>query len=97
LRVEQLYPFPSDQVDELLAEHKTADVVWLQEEPKNCGAYRFVEPYFRELGRAARYVGRAAAASPATGSPSVHKAQQQAIVNAAFDLSTPKGDDVEII
>lgn len=96
VRVEQLYPFPSDEVDAILAEHKTADIVWLQEEPKNCGAYRFVGPYFRELGKVIRYVGRASAASPATGSPSIHKEQQQAIVDAAFDLSTPKGENVEI-
>jgi 2-oxoglutarate decarboxylase len=96
VRVEQLYPFPADLVEDILAEHKTADVVWMQEEPKNCGAFRFVEPYFRELSRPVRYIGRAAAASPSTGSPSVHKEQQQAILTAALDMGLDKGVDVDV-
>lgn len=96
VRVEELYPFPGDRVDEILAEHKTADVAWVQEEPKNNGAFRFVQPYFRELGREVRYVGRAAAASPSTGSPTVHKEQQQAILAAALDVTLAKGEDIDV-
>ena len=75
LRLEQLYPFPAKALSQELARYPDAEVVWCQEEPKNMGAWIFVAPEIEEvarprLGRKAnrpRYVGRAAAASPATG------------------------------
>jgi 2-oxoglutarate dehydrogenase E1 component len=54
-----------------------------------------VEPYFRKFGKELRYIGRAEAASPATGSPKTHKKQQQAIIEAAFNMSLEKGADFE--
>ncbi|CAM5541394.1 2-oxoglutarate dehydrogenase E1 component [Frigidibacter albus] len=70
-----------------------AEIVWCQEEPKNQGAWTFVEPNLEwVLGRIgathgrARYVGRAASASPATGLASRHKAEQEALVNEALTV-----------
>ena len=91
LRVEQLYPYPDDAVQEELSRFKNADMVWCQEEPKNMGAYSFIEPFLEEsliaIGAKhtrARYVGRAAAASTATGISTKHKKEQQAIIDGAF-------------
>ena len=70
-----------------------ADVVWCQEEPKNQGAWSFIEPNLewvlgRLKGKTKRpsYVGRVASASPATGLASQHKAQQHALVNEALTI-----------
>ena len=84
VRVEQLYPFPSAKVQAIIAELSPSEVVWAQEEPKNMGAWAFVAPVLEGLGIEVRYVGRAAAASPATGSHKRHQAEQQAIVDGAL-------------
>jgi 2-oxoglutarate dehydrogenase E1 component len=91
LRVEQLYPFPLKSLAQTLARFKKADVVWCQEEPKNAGAWTFVEPYLEWVlgqagssGKRARYVGRPAAAATATGLMSKHLAQLQAFLDEAF-------------
>ena len=83
---------PSDYAP-LTSRFKSAEVIWCQEEPKNQGGWTFVEPYIEWVlerlgakhGRA-RYVGRNAAASPATGLASRHKAEQQALVNEALNI-----------
>ncbi len=92
LRVEQLYPFPSDALAKRIARMPNLqDVVWAQEEPKNNGYWFFVEPLIEEaLAEAgasvkrARYAGRAAAASPATGLMKRHTAEQGALVADAL-------------
>jgi 2-oxoglutarate dehydrogenase E1 component len=91
LRVEQLYPFPAKALITELSRFKSADVVWCQEEPKNMGAWNFVEPYLEwVLGsidaktRRPRYVGRAASAATATGLMSKHIAQLNAFLDEAF-------------
>ena len=91
LRIEQLYPYPDDAIQEELSRFKNADIVWCQEEPKNMGAWSFIEPFIEESLNAigakhtrARYVGRAAAASTATGISTKHKKEQQAILDGAF-------------
>jgi 2-oxoglutarate dehydrogenase E1 component len=88
LRVEQLYPFPVKSLAVELARFKKADVVWCQEEPKNMGAWAFVEPYLEWVLKTAgskverpRYVGRAASAATATGLMSKHMAQLQAFLD----------------
>jgi 2-oxoglutarate dehydrogenase E1 component len=91
LRVEQLYPFPLKSLVHELSRFKNADVVWCQEEPKNMGAWSFVEPYIEwvlgqvkgKVGRA-RYAGRPASASTATGLMSKHNQQLQAFLEEAF-------------
>ncbi len=95
VRVEQLYPFPTDALATRL-KRMTAleEVVWCQEEPRNNGAWFFVEPYIEEAlklaGRApmrARYAGRKAAASPATGLAKRHLAEQGALIADALGHS----------
>nr|MBA2450625.1 2-oxoglutarate dehydrogenase E1 component [Chloroflexota bacterium] len=71
VRVEELYPFPSEELGGLIASYPNGrDVVWLQEEPRNAGAWTFVEPLLTDLlgpERRLRYVGRPDRASPAEG------------------------------
>jgi 2-oxoglutarate dehydrogenase E1 component len=91
LRVEQLYPFPLKSLVKELSRFKKADLVWCQEEPKNMGAWTFVEPYLEWVlaqvgGKAKRahYAGRPASASPATGLMSRHLAQLKAFLDECF-------------
>jgi 2-oxoglutarate dehydrogenase E1 component len=96
VRLEELYPFPEAEVAAVLdAYPQVEDVVWLQEEPRNMGAWTFVWPRLGRLleprGLDVRYVGRPERASPAEGSPSRHAAEQAAIVEAAFAGLTPDG------
>ena len=91
LRLEQLYPFPADLLQRLINRYPRAkdDIVWVQEESQNMGAWFFVEPRLRELGYAVRYVGRDASASPATGSKLVHDHEQAELVEAAIGAEVP--------
>jgi len=96
LRLEQLYPFPRKVLVEELKRFPNADVVWCQEEPKNMGSWTFVdrriERVLTEAGRDGMrptYVGRAEAASPATGSNSRHMKEQEELVNDALTLPPP--------
>jgi 2-oxoglutarate dehydrogenase E1 component len=93
LRFEQFYPFPAQSAVKELERFKNAEMVWCQEEPKNQGAWTFIEPNLEwVLGRIKAknirpvYVGRATAASPATGLASQHKAQQTALVDDALTI-----------
>lgn len=93
LRLEQFYPFPAQSMVKELGRFKQAEIVWCQEEPKNQGGWTFVEPYLEwvleRLGAKhtrARYAGRNAAASVATGLASRHKAEQEALVASALNL-----------
>jgi len=93
LRVEQFYPFPAMAMLKELERFPKAEIVWCQEEPKNQGAWSFIEPNIEwVLGRLKgkskrpRYVGRPASASPATGLASQHKSQQQALVHEALTI-----------
>ncbi|WP_299363259.1 2-oxoglutarate dehydrogenase E1 component [uncultured Paracoccus sp.] len=93
LRLEQFYPFPNHSLSKELERFRDADVVWCQEEPKNQGGWTFVEPNIEwvldRIGarcKRAIYAGRHAAASVATGLASRHKAEQEALVNAALGL-----------
>ena len=87
VRVEQLHPFPFEQLRELLARYDVADVVWVQEEPWNMGAWSFVEDRLRKVlptRSQLRYVGRREAASPATGSYRVHQDEEAEFIREAF-------------
>jgi 2-oxoglutarate dehydrogenase E1 component len=91
LRVEQLYPFPLKALTTELSRFKNAEVIWCQEEPKNQGAWAFVQPYVEWLlenvgakNKRARYVGRAASASTATGLMSMHVKQLQQFLEEAL-------------
>ncbi len=91
LRVEQLYPFPAKALIAELSRFRQADIVWCQEEPKNMGAWSFVEPYLQWVldGIDAakprpRYVGRPASAATATGLMAKHLAQLAAFLDEAL-------------
>ncbi len=91
LRLEQLYPFPDKALAEELKKYPNADVVWCQEEPRNMGAWFFVNERIEAVlsglkhkaGRP-QYAGRPEAASPATGMMSKHVTQQAALVDEAL-------------
>jgi 2-oxoglutarate dehydrogenase E1 component len=89
LRIEQLYPFPGDAVAECAARFAhLEEIVWAQEEPKNAGAWTFVEPLIEEaLGRRPLYAGRAAAAATATGLMRRHNAEQAKLIAEALGAS----------
>jgi 2-oxoglutarate dehydrogenase complex dehydrogenase (E1) component-like enzyme len=86
LRVEQLYPLPADQILTELGRHPDAEVVWVQEEPANQGAWPFMAVNLPEHlgGRPLHRISRRPAASPAVGSHAVHERQQRDIVTAAL-------------
>jgi 2-oxoglutarate dehydrogenase E1 component len=91
VRLEQIYPFPENTLTRELTPYRNADLVWCQEEPENMGAWNFVDRRLEKVlsrtgGKATRpiYVGRDAAASPATGSARKHQAEQAALVSAAL-------------
>lgn len=93
MRIEQYYPFPAHSLINELERFKGAEIVWCQEEPKNQGAWSFIEPNIewvltriKAKHTRPRYVGRATSASPATGLASQHKAQQEALVNEALSI-----------
>ena len=91
LRIEQLYPFPSKALLSELARFKQAEMVWCQEEPRNQGAWFFVDVFlawvFNQIGAAhkrARYAGRPASASTAVGQMSKHLAQLKQFLDEAL-------------
>ena len=86
VRVELLYPFPSDAIRAVLSGSPSASVVWCQEEPRNMGAWSHVfQAWHDEMDGAIQYVGRAAAASPATGSYKTHQYEQQTLLAQALE------------
>ena len=90
VRVEQLYPWPYDQIDEVVARYPNArQVVWLQEEPSNMGPWAFAQDRLAErLGDSHEIirVSRHESGSPATGSHTIHVQEQQAIIDAALSV-----------
>jgi 2-oxoglutarate dehydrogenase E1 component len=88
VRVEQLYPLPAEQIRAELERYPNAnDVVWVQEEPMNMGAWQFMAvnlPEHLPQGRTFRRVSRRASASPAVGSAKVHEVEQRQLVAEAF-------------
>ena len=93
MRVEQFYPFPAHSLIAELQRFKNAEMIWCQEEPKNMGAWSFMEPNLEwtlnQIGakhKRASYVGRPSAASPATGLMSRHKEELEEFLNDALSL-----------
>jgi 2-oxoglutarate dehydrogenase E1 component len=93
VRVEQVYPFRPDDFAEVLAAYPHVDeMVWLQEEPANMGAWEFMQPHLAALagGRLPlRYIGRPRNASPAEGSSARHAVNQAALIQQAFEVKVP--------
>jgi 2-oxoglutarate dehydrogenase E1 component len=90
IRLEQLYPFPTDQLKEVLQKYSRAHkYVWVQEEPFNMGAWSFVEPRLRSMKYPIEFVARDASASPATGSYRIHEREQRELIDAALNDLVP--------
>jgi 2-oxoglutarate dehydrogenase E1 component len=95
VRLEQMYPWPADQIESILWRYpSTAEVVWVQEEPRNQGAWMFVrdkmQPMLDSSRRVLRYAGRPEAAAPSTGSLKRHLQEQAAVIEDAFAGGTFK-------
>ncbi|NJP05678.1 MAG: 2-oxoglutarate dehydrogenase E1 component [Chloroflexaceae bacterium] len=97
-RVEELYPFPASEIESLIATyHNLREMVWLQEEPRNMGAWRYIEPHLRNVLENMRqnnriagdslpilYCGRSESASPAEGSLGQHEQEQARLIHEAL-------------
>ena len=93
-RVEQLYPVPAQSLRAALGGYPDADeIVWMQEEPVNMGAWDFIRPHLEEAsaGRPVRVIARPRSASPAEGSAARHARQQQILIDTAFARSSTGG------
>jgi 2-oxoglutarate dehydrogenase E1 component len=91
IRVEQLYPFPKEEIKKEIKKYKNAEIIWCQEEPKNMGAWKFVDDLIEEVllevkqkSSRAKYVGRISSASPATGYASYHAKEQKNLIDEAL-------------
>jgi 2-oxoglutarate dehydrogenase E1 component len=96
VRVEMLYPFPAAEITAVLERYSGAtEIVWAQEEPRNMGAWQFVEPRIRDIAgdRALRYAGRPRRAAPAEGYLNVHEAEQKRLVADALTGRTAEPAD----
>ena len=89
-RVEQFYPFPLRAISEMIESFPNAvEVVWLQEEPRNMGAWTFMRPRLEAIisdRQELKYIGRAASASPSTGSYAIHKLEDERFLAEAIGL-----------
>jgi 2-oxoglutarate dehydrogenase E1 component len=89
VRVEQLYPFPEADIRAALNRYgRAAEICWVQEEPQNRGAWRFIEPRLRHMlpDQVISYIGREEAASPAVGSIKMHQVEEAELVSQALAL-----------
>jgi len=88
IRLEQYYPFPKESLNKVLSAYKNADeIYWVQEEPKNMGAWNFILPRLLELitkQQRIEYIGRLESPSPASGSTKIHLRTQEEIIRKAF-------------
>jgi 2-oxoglutarate dehydrogenase E1 component len=93
VRIEQLYPFPLDKVEEIINRYPNLkEIVWVQEEPKNMGAWNYIAPTLFELASSGSltvgYIGRQERSSTAGGDPTVHKLEQERIIQQALNYKS---------
>jgi 2-oxoglutarate dehydrogenase E1 component len=100
-RLEQLYPFPADEVQQTLGGYRNLqEVVWLQEEPENMGVWTFLQPRLAKVIKRRwplHYIGRPPNSSPAEGSAAWHAANQKALIEQAYNLESRLTEDIGII
>lgn len=90
VRLEQIAPFPFDLVGPIIQKYRNADLIWVQEEPKNMGAWSYVKPRFdttcreEKIEKSIRFIGRHPCASPATGGFKQHFSEQKQLVAEAL-------------
>jgi 2-oxoglutarate dehydrogenase E1 component len=93
VRVEQLFPWPDTEISSILEKYQSAsEVVWLQEEPENMGAWSFVHERLHAVTRdrfSLRHVARASAGSPATGLHAMHQLEQDDLMQRALFRALP--------
>jgi 2-oxoglutarate dehydrogenase E1 component len=88
IRLEQIYPFPKTQVDELIKKYKKAKFLWVQEEPSNMGAWQYILAFYRNFD--IQLVARKSSASPATGYKKLHVKELKDILDRAITpITTP--------
>ena len=93
IRLEQLYPFPYEALEEEIADFKNCEMIWCQEEPRNMGAWQFIEERIQSVLEKVtgkidlHFIGRRAAASPATGVFDRHLANQKNIIRLATEAN----------
>ena len=101
VKVEQLYPFPAQAFEKLLNDHEAVEkIVWLQEEPMNMGAWDFIRPRLKPLlsdQLPLFYVGRPESSSPAEGSSTLYRINQQALIYQALKIEEQTHNDSVII
>ena len=83
VRVEQIYPIPKKQINEILQKYKGAEIIWAQDEPENMGAWPMINRKLKNIGF--KLVSRPESASPAAGLMEIHKKSLQKILNAIFE------------
>lgn len=95
LRIEEIYPFPKKEILERMGRYPNLkEICWIQEEPKNMGAWSFVEPRLQEMspeGIKVEYIGRRRRSSPAEGDPNVHKFEQATMIERALSRKSKRG------
>jgi 2-oxoglutarate dehydrogenase E1 component len=88
VRVEEIYPFPVREIRDVISRYPNArEIVWVQEEPKNMGAWTYIEPRLEAVTTNrldVRYIGRRRRSSPAEGNPTAHKQEQARIIREAL-------------
>ncbi|MDQ0214350.1 2-oxoglutarate dehydrogenase E1 component [Oikeobacillus pervagus] len=88
IRVEELYPFPKEEIQDIVSRYSNLkEIIWVQEEPQNMGAWTYIDPRLRDIapdGVDVRYIGRRRRSSPSEGDPVVHKKEQARIINSAL-------------
>lgn len=87
IRVEQLYPFPTQKISEIIAKYPNAkEIVWVQEEPKNQGPWKYALEYLLDLadGKKVKYVGRPEMSSTSEGDMDSHKIAQAKVIDEAL-------------
>lgn len=96
LRIEEIYPFPLDALEKMFGRYPNLkEIIWVQEEPKNMGAWTFVEPRINEAapkGLEVAYIGRRRRSSPAEGDPNIHKLEQARIIRDALTRTNGGGN-----
>lgn len=90
IRIEQLYPLADEQLKKSISRYRHAqELVWVQEEPQNMGAWTYMDQRLRGLGMSPLFIGRDASASPATGSHHVHEHEQKELIDVALSGPAP--------
>lgn len=85
VRIEEIYPLPTAKIQDVIKQYSGAEWCWVQEEPRNMGAWSYIFPQLNMLTpKAVKYIGREASASPAAGSHALHKLQFDAFIQEAF-------------